>query len=187
MNYLETIKNIAKDKKKRKSNLIFLLILMVVLLISFNYIFSDNKTNLLGSDNNIKDSIQNKEESINETNTDISNNDLEVKLESILSKISGVSDVSVVLSYSKEKSSNVVYNTKEIKNENNTSSEKEVAYNENGSNKTAIIESVELPKVEGAIVVAKGANTTELKSKIATAVATITSLPVYKVQVFEKE
>ena len=37
------------------------------------------------------------------------------------------------------------------------------------------------------IVVAKGANTTELKSKIATAVATITSLPVYKVQVFEKE
>lgn len=186
MNYLETIKNIAKDKKKRKSNLIFLLILMVVLLISFNYIFSDNKTNLLSSNNN-KDSIQNKEESINETNTDISNNDLEVKLESILSKISGVSDVSVVLSYSKEKSSNVVYNTKETKNENNTSSEKEVAYNENGSNKTAIIESVELPKVEGAIVVAKGANTTELKSKIATAVATITSLPVYKVQVFEKE
>ncbi len=186
MNYLETIKNIAKDKKKRKTNLIFLLILMVVLLISFNYIFSDNKTNLLGSNNN-KDNSQNKEESINETNTDISNNDLEVKLESILSKISGISDVSVVLSYSKEKSSNVVYNTKETKNENNTSSEKEVAYNENGSNKTAIIESVELPKVEGAIVVAKGANTTELKSKIATAVATITSLPVYKVQVFEKE
>ena len=40
MNYLETLKNIAKDKGKRVENLIFVLILLVILLFSFSYIFN---------------------------------------------------------------------------------------------------------------------------------------------------
>ena len=43
-----------------------------------------------------------------------------------------------------------------------------------------------IDKVEGIIIVAKGANTVEIKSKIATAAAMAVNVPVYKVQVFEK-
>ncbi|MEG2406695.1 MAG: hypothetical protein RSB05_06440, partial [Clostridiales bacterium] len=46
-----------------------------------------------------------------------------------------------------------------------------VAYNEKSGTKTAIIETVELPKVEGAIVVAKGATSVDIRSKIASAIS----------------
>ena len=43
MNYLETLKNIGKDSKKKKENLIFILVLLVILLVSINYIFKEDK------------------------------------------------------------------------------------------------------------------------------------------------
>ena len=54
-------------------------------------------------------------------------------------------------------------------------------------NKVAVISTSTVPNVEGAIVVAKGAKGADMKSKIASAVATCVGIPVYKVQVFEKE
>ena len=44
-----------------------------------------------------------------------------------------------------------------------------------------------MPKVEGAIVVAKGASSVDMRSQIATAISTVTNVPVYKIQVFEKQ
>ena len=180
MNYLETIKNITKDKKRRTENLILLVVLLVVILIAINYIFTDDNSNSTNTSQNI---INNKE-----ANGDINkvDNSLEEKLEIILSQISGISDVSVVLSYSKDTTQNVVYNTTEEQNENGKTLEKQVAYNEQGGNKTAIVESINMPIVEGAIVVAKGASSVDIKSRIASAISSVTNLPVYKVQVFEK-
>lgn len=183
MNYLETIKNIAKDKKRRNENLILLVVLLVVLLISINYIFKDDKSNSTNSNSNI---ISNEEINGNLVTETSNNNSLEQKLEDILSKISGISEVSVVLSYSKDTTQNVVYNVAEEEKEGEKIIEKQVAYNEEDGNKTAIIESVEMPVVEGAIVVAKGANSVDIKSRIASAISAVTNLPVYKIQVFEK-
>ena len=183
MNYLETIKNIAKDKKRKSENLILLVILLVVLLISINYIFNDSKSNSTNTNANI---ISNEDTNNNISIEKLSNNTLEKKLEDILSKISGISEVSVVLSYSKDTTQNVVYNTKEEEKEGSKIVEKEVAYNEESGKKVAIVESVEMPVVEGAIVVAKGANSVDIKSRIASAISAITNLPVYKIQVFEK-
>lgn len=183
MNYLETIKNIAKDKKRRNENLILLVVLLVVLLISINYIFNDDKGNSTNSNLNI---INNESENNNISNEEISNNTLEEKLEDILSKISGISEVSVVLSYSKDKTQNIVYNVAEEEKEGQKVIEKQVAYNEENGNKTAIVESVEMPVIEGAIVVAKGASSVDIKSRIASAISAVTNLPVYKIQVFEK-
>lgn len=180
MNYLETIKNITKDKKRRTENLILLVVLLVVILIAINYIFTDDNSNSTNTSPNI---INNKE-----ANGDINkvDNSLEEKLEIILSQISGISDVSVVLSYSKDTTQNIVYNTTEEQDENGKILEKQVAYNEQGGNKTAIVESIDMPVVEGAIVVAKGASSVDIKSRIASAISSVTNLPVYKVQVFEK-
>ncbi len=180
MNYLTTIKNIFNNKEKRTENLIFLLILLVVLLICINYIFKsdDKNSNNTSSTSNINSSEQ----------SDLENEVESVKksLEDILSKINGIDDVSVMLTYSSSGKQNLAYNTKEESLDGNKTSEKSVAYNEQSGNKTAIVESTETPKVEGIIIVARGANNVEIKSKIATAAAMVVNVPVYKVQVFEK-
>lgn len=180
MNYLETLKNITKDKKRRNENLVLLLVLLVVLLISINYIFKSNSTN---TSENI---ISNESTNTNKVLENLSNNSLEQKLESILSKISGISEASVVLSYSKDATQNIVYNTTEEEKEGEKTIEKQVAYNEESGKKTAIVESIEMPVIEGAIIVAKGANNVDIKSRIASAISAVTGLPVYKIQVFEK-
>ena len=80
-----------------------------------------------------------------------------------------------------------MYNTKEETSEGKNTTEKVVAYNEQSGSKTAIVESIETPKVEGAIVVAKGANSVEIRSKIASAISSLVGIPAYKIQVFEKQ
>ena len=182
MNYLETIKNITKDKEKRTQNLILLVILLVILLISINLIFDKNSNN----ESNITKKAES-DESVSSVSNNIDQTDLEKKLENILSQISVISDVSVVLTYSQDTKQNVVYNTKEEIKDGNSSKEASVAYNETSGSKTAIVESVELPKIEGAIVVAKGANSVEIRSKIASAISSVTNIAAYKVQVFEKQ
>jgi len=182
MNYLETIKNITKDKEKRTQNLVLLVILLVILLISINLIFDKNGSN----ESNITKKAES-DENVSSVSNNIDQTDLEKKLENILSQISGISDVSVVLTYSQDTKQNVVYNTKEEIKDGNSSKEASVAYNETSGSKTAIVESVELPKIEGAIVVAKGANSVEIRSKIASAISSVTNIAAYKVQVFEKQ
>ena len=179
MNYLETMKNIEKDKQKRLENLVFLIIILVILLISINYIFKTDESSK--NSTSIDSNIINKEE-INDKKVG-----LEERLANILSQINGISEVSVLLTYSSEEKQNVVYNMKEEKVDGKTVEEKSVAYNEEGSKKTAIVESVEMPKVEGAIIVARGANNVDIKSKLASTISNVIGIPVYKVQVFEKQ
>lgn len=186
MNYLETMKNIVKNKEKRVSNLILLVVLLVVILISANYIFKDNTDKSNKTDNNSNNTSSSNNINYNNGSNDIYH-DLESKISNILSQVQGISDVSVVLSYSENSKQNIVYDSKEQIKDGETITEKSVAYNEQGSSKSAIVESVGLPKVEGAIVVAKGANSVDIRSKIATAVSTVANIPVYKVQVFEKQ
>lgn len=183
MNYLETLKNITKDKKRRTENLVLLVILLVILLIAINSIFSKPNTNSTSTSKNIINQEQEQKET---GNLDVIDSSLEKKLEGILSQINGISEVSVVLSYSKNSKQNIVYNTTEEEKEGEKMTEKQVAYNEESGKKTAIVESVEMPVIEGAIVVAKGASSVDMKSRISSAIAAVTNLPVYKIQVFEK-
>ena len=183
INYLETLKNITKNKEKRVENIVLLIVLLVVILLAGKYIFAGNSDKTQEKSNSTS-----KEENINVSSdsTDSVKLDLENRLSQILSEISGISEVSVVITYLQDNVQTPVYNTKEQVEEGKKTTEKNVAYNEDGSKKTAIIESVQMPKIEGAMIVAKGASTVEIRSKIATAVATLTNVPVYKIQVFEK-
>ena len=178
-NQLQVIKSAFTDKKRRTQNLILSVVLLVILLVACNYIFKSNtqKSNSTSTNENIVSSESKKD----------SNSALEEKLNIVLSQIQGISDVSVVLSYSQEEKQNVVYNTKEETSDGKNTTEKVVAYNEQSGSKTAIVESVETPKVEGAIVVAKGADSVEIRSKIASAISSLVGIPAYKIQVFEKQ
>ena len=69
-----------------------------------------------------------------------------------------------------------------------TDSQKEIIYKENkDGSKEPATQSVLKPKIEGAIVVAKGASSSEIKSKIIQAVEAATGLANHKIQVFEME
>lgn len=184
-NYLETLTNIAKSKDKKVENLIFAVILLVVVLIALSYIFKDDKeknnnANLVVNSNNTSQN-----ENIN--SSDSMKTNMEQKMANILSQISGISDASVMITYSKDNTTTPIYNTKEYEKQGEKTVEKSVAYNEQNSSKTAIIESIEMPKVEGVIIVAKGSINVEMKSKIATAISALTNVPVYKIQIFEKD
>lgn len=192
-NYLETLKNINKGKNRKIENLVFIIILLVALLITLNYVLKPNNKDSSGSAvlTNNTNTTDNGNSNSTSSNSNINNSDdqktkMEKQMSDILSQISGISEVSVMVTYSQDSKQTPVYNTKESQNGSDTTTEKNVAYNESGDSKTAIIESVQMPTVEGVIIVAKGADNVEKKSQIATAISAITNVPVYKVQVFEK-
>lgn len=180
-NYLETIKNITKDK--RKDNLIYILILCVALFIATSYIFSDNTKITPKSTENTSNSNSTSTQSNINSSKDI----MEEKLAKILSEISGINNVSVMITYNSDVKINPVYNTKEEEKEGQKIIDRSVVYNEENSNKTVVIESTVMPTVEGVIVVAAGASNVEIRSKIAQAVSAVTNVAIYKIQVFEKK
>ena len=178
-NYLETLKNISKDKKKEK--LIYVLILCVVLFIATSYIFNDDKKTGESSTENTTNNTG------TESNINSDKDVMEQKLAKILSEISGIGNVSVMITYNSDKKINPVYNTKEEEKDGQKTLDRSVVYNEQDSNKTIVIESTNMPTVEGVIVVAIGADNVEIRSKIAQAVSAITNVAIYKIQVFEKK
>lgn len=181
MKYLETLKNISKDNKRKKENLILLLVLLVILLISINYIFNSE-------DKNKEELVSNESSKTIKEQQGDNSSDIENKIAQVLSQISGVSEVSVIINYSNDGNTNVVYDIKETLNDNGniTSIEKNVAYNEENGDKTAIIQMYNTPTVEGVIVVAKGVGGTDLKQRLSTALGNLLGIASYKVQVFEK-
>ena len=158
---LETLKNISKDKNKEK--LIYILVAAVVILISSSYIFNEEEKSESVSSNVEDNYIYN-----------LSN--LEERLSSILCKIDGVSNVSCFITYKDQGTTIPVYNEN-----------KDVIYSQISNEKQVLIEKVLSPTVEGVIIVGTGMATPEMQSKIATAVASVMNIGVYKVQVFNKE
>ena len=66
-----------------------------------------------------------------------------------------------------------------------TDNKKEVIYEEKDGEKTLITQNVVSPKIEGAIITAKGANNSIVKTNIIQAVEAVTGLATHKIQVFE--
>ena len=68
-----------------------------------------------------------------------------------------------------------------------TDSQKDIIYQENNGTKTPMTKKVIEPKIEGAIITAKGANNIDVKTNIIQAVEAATGLPTHKIQVFEMQ
>lgn len=178
-----------KDKKTKTQNLTFLVILLVFSLICINTMSSPKIVETI-SDN------KKKEENSNNLQTS-RYNDIENNLKNILSEINGVSDVSVMITYSTEEKMIPVYDIKEEVaveensdgDETNTSkkttTEKTVAYEETNGGKTPIVESKTRPEIIGAIITAKGIDLSN-EIKIKEAVSNSLNIPIYKVEIFSK-
>lgn len=176
--YLDNFKHIFSGKRKTE-NLIVLLVLLIVLLFAANYI-------LCGDDKALK-SVS----SENYTMENVLLSDIETRLASILEEIEGLSNVSVMISYSNTSRVIPIYDIDEniVTNSDGSSKttiNKTVLYEENKGDKIVAVESTELAIPSGAIVVATGVNVGDNILKIKEAVATVTGLATHKVSVFEK-
>lgn len=200
------------NNKKKIENLVFLIIILIVTVVTINYIWNGNKksdnTNetskgkqlasaktTFNSSQNVKTTENNvQSRSISDSNKD----NLEAKLESILSNINGVGDVKVLINYSESSETVAMYNensktssteesdksggTRKIEE---TDSQKEVVYQEENGTKTPIVQKMVEPKIEGAIITSKGANDINVKTNIIQAVEAVTGLPTHKICVLE--
>ena len=122
------------------------------------------------------------------------------KLENILTTIKGVGDVQVFINYSESNKIVAMYDettttssTEETdssggtRDTTSTEIQREVVYSDENGNKSPITEKVIMPTIEGAIITAKGASNTTVKSNIISAVEAATGLSIDKIQVFEME
>ena len=181
--------------KKKTENLLVLLVLLIIVVIAINYIWNSDEI----KENNVKQESQSNE--IKQVSTENIKDKTEEKLENILSKISGVGKVRVMITYSVSSSVTPVYDeTSKISNttENDdsggtrtitqTENGKQIVYKENSDgSKEPITKNTESPKMEGAIIVAEGAENIDVKTNIIEAVEAATGLATHKIQVFKME
>ena len=188
------------NNKRKIENLVFLVIILIITVVIINYVWSGEKssnkkvTNSTGKQLATTNSSQTFASSQNSSTENIS---LEEKLEDILSKIEGVGSVKVFINYSESSETVAMYNensktstteetdksggTRKVEQ---TDSQKEVIYQEQNGTKTPIVQKTVEPKIEGAIITAKGAGDINVKTSIIQAVEAATGLATHKIQVF---
>ena len=193
--------NPVGNNKKKIENLVFFIVVLIITIVIINVIWNGNKKT-----NNQETNIDNKKlaesqntlsgtSDIQSSNTQ---NELETKLEKILSIIQGVGEVQVCINYQESAEVVAMYNensktssteetdtsggTRKIEE---TDTQKDIIYKEDNGEKTPITKKVVQPKIEGAIITAKGANNAETKTNIIQAVEAVTGLATHKIQVFE--
>lgn len=193
------------NNKRKIENLIFFLVLLIITVVIINIILNDKKTktkqeNDISTKQLATTQIEANIEENMPTNISTINtgDELEQKLENILSKIQGVGKVEVFINYSESSEIIAMYNenskvstteeadtsggTRKIQE---TDSQKDIIYKEEGGEKIPITQKILQPKVEGAIITAKGASDVNIKTNIIQAVEAVTGLATHKIQVFE--
>ena len=189
-----------KNNKKKIENLIFFVVILIVTIIMINIIWNGDKNK---SNKEIQNDTSKQLANTNTSSIEVSSNttnELEIKLEEILSKIQGVGELKVFINYSESNEIIPMYNensktsnteetdtsggTRKIEE---TDSQKEIIYEESDGEKTVITQKIVEPQIEGAIITAKGAGSAEVKTSIIQAVEAVTGLATHKIQVFEME
>lgn len=192
------------SQKKKIENLVFFLILLIIVVVAINLIWNPKESQNSNTTNSEKQFVT------HNTNTAVLASEtsgttaqsqeyiLKEDLENILSNIDGAGKVQVMITYTESSEVKAMYNesTKESTTEETDStggvrtiaqvdSSKEVVYTEDDGKKVPITEKVIMPKVEGAIILAEGANDALIKNNIILAVEAVTGLSTHKIQVFQ--
>lgn len=186
------------DDKKKIENLVFFVVVLIITIVIINTIWNGNKQGAKQENNTNSKQLATTSQENSKTSTIQSSDDLETKLENILSKIQGVGTVEVCINYSESSEVVAMYNenskvstteetdtsggTRKIQE---TDSQKDIIYEEVDGEKTPITQKIIQPKIEGAIITAKGASNADTKANIIQAVEAVTGLATHKIQVFE--
>ena len=189
------------NNKKKIENLVFLIVLVIITVVIINIIWNGDKTTNKEQSNNdtSKQLATTNNQTVNQNQIQgTSESNLETRLEEILSQIQGVGEVKVLLNYSESSEVVAMYNetsrssnTQETDTEGGsrtiqeTETQKDIIYQEENGEKTPITQKIVQPKIEGAIITAKGASQANVKTNIIQAVEAVTGLATHKIQVFE--
>ncbi len=184
------------NPKKKIENLVFFVVILIITIIAINFIWKDPS-----KDSQVVNEVSGGKK-LAESEEHMDKNDLSLseKLETILGKIQGVGEVKVFINYSESSEVVAMYNensksstTEEtdtqggVRKIEETDTQKDIIYQENDGVKTPMTKKVVEPKIEGAIITAKGASNIEIKTSIIQAVEAATGLATHKIQVFEME
>ncbi len=185
--FMEKLKKMFKNKNRKIENLVVFLIILVITLIVINKIIKQDEKK--------EEKTYSNAELASASSYENTENNLERKLENILSKMDGVGEVSVLITYSQSSQIVPIYNEtskKSVTEETDTSggtrtiesqdSEKSVV---TGSDSNPVTGKTIHPKIEGAVVTAQGANNSNVKANIIAAVEAVTGIATHKIQVFE--
>lgn len=204
----DKLKNLIKKEegeqegndKKKIENLVFFVIVLIITIVVINIIWNGNKEANKSESSNESKQLAVENRNISETDNIQTTSNLEEKLEGILAKIQGVGEVKVCINYSESSEVVAMYNenskistTEEtdtsggIRKIEETDSQKDIIYKEENGEKTPITQKVVQPKIEGAIITAKGANNAQTRTNIIQAVEAVTGLATHKIQVFEMQ
>ena len=198
LNNLFGKKEDGQENNKRKiENLVFFVIILIITIIAINLVWNDNKQKEVKQEESDKTKVLATQ---NTTDTKINKDSLETKLENILKEIQGVGEVKVFINYYESSEVIAMYNensqsstTEETDTEGGvrkietTDMQKDIIYQEENGVKTPMTQKVIEPKIEGAIITAKGAGNIDVKTNIIQAVEAVTGLATHKIQVFQME
>lgn len=187
MNFLERIKN-GEQKKIIENSVIFLMLFIIIIIVMNTLFVSKEESTTVSTQTNLRIESEN--------NT---YNDLEQKLQKILSLISGTGRVDVMISYLNgveqipmydEKISTTI--TEESDREGGkrkteqTNNEHNIIFEEKNSTKSAVIKQTVMPEIIGVVVVADGAGDLKVKENIIKAVEATVNVPSHRIQVFAR-
>ncbi len=194
---LMLIKKTEGNNKRNIENLVVFLILLIITVIAINTIWGENDEESEDVSNTYKQ-LADTDTNLDSNNIEISEYNLEKNLEDILSKIAGVGEVDVLVTYSETSEIVPMYNesstsssTEEtdsdggVRTIDQTDTSKEIIFEEKDGETTPITQKIIMPKVEGVIVTAEGASNPDIKTNIVQAVAAATGISSYRIQVFE--
>lgn len=199
------LKSLIKSKedgegndKKKIENLVFFVIILIITIVIINIIWNGNNKKKVESNNDTSKKLASSEINTTPLESIQATDNLEEKLENILSKIQGVGDVKVCINYNESNEVVAMYNenskvstTEEtdtsggIRKIQENNSQKDIIFKEDSGEKTPITQKVVQAKIEGAIITAKGAGNVSTKTNIIQAVEAVTGLATHKIQVFE--
>lgn len=183
----EIFKNQEGNNKRKIENLVVFAIILIITIIIINAICNDDNTDKKNNTSEMQNNSNLKLANMQDTAEENETTDLEKKLEEILKNINGVGNVKVLLTYSESSKTIAMYNEDSTKNDTEetdtqggnrkitqTSTKKEVIYQEVDGEKIPVTQSVVKPKIEGAVITAVGAKNIEVKASIVQAVEAAT-------------
>lgn len=189
----EKIEEILKsgDKKRTRDFLITVVVIGVILILAANMIFSGNKKTDNISPNKADTYVEAAKIGASDNSDELSK-----KLETILGKISGAGNVSVLITYSASKESVPAYDTKKnigdtqqkdstggTSNSKTNNTESQVVFEESSGSKKPVVLKELSPEIKGVLIVSDGAADAVVKESLTRAAQVVLDIPVYKIQV----
>lgn len=195
---IKSKENSEGNDKKKIENLVFFVIILIITIVIINIIWNGNSKKKVEQNNDQSKKLANSSIETTPSESVQTTDNLEEKLENILSKIHGVGEVKVCINYNQSNEVVAMYNenskvstTEEtdtsggIRKIQENNSQKDIIFKEESGEKTPITQKVVQAKIEGAIITAKGAGNVSTKTNIIQAVEAVTGLATHKIQVFE--